>query len=226
MFIRRVILVLAIFITMSAMGDKIHNAGSISTSAPHQQSSRRSSWSSRDVAYVAVFAALFIAMAFVAIPIGVAGVPIVMQNAIAIMAGMILGRRRGTAAIGLVLILGLIGLPVLAGGRSALSAFAGVSGGYVIGYLISAWVCGAIAEITPRRRPLQTVLFVIVSVLGIFVQYFFGAIWMVVIKGFSLKAALTSQLAFIGPDLVKMIVVGLIASGVAATFPHLLPEPR
>jgi len=160
------------------------------------------------------------------IPVGVAGVPIVMQNAIAIMAGMILGRHRGTAAIGLVLILGLIGLPVLAGGRSALSAFAGVSGGYVIGYLVSAWVCGAIAEITPRRRPLQTILFVIVSVLGIFVQYFFGAIWMVVIKGFSLKAALTSQLAFIGPDLVKMIVVGLIASGVAAAFPRLLPEPR
>ena len=215
-----------LFITMSAMGDKTHNAGSTSTSAPHQQSSRRSSWTSRDVAYVAVFAALFIAMAFVSIPIGVAGVPIVMQNAIAIMAGMILGRRRGTAAIGLVLILGLIGLPVLAGGRSALSAFAGVSGGYVIGYLISAWVCGAIAEITPRRRPLHTVLFVIVSVLGIFLQYFFGAIWMVVIKGFSLKAALTSQLAFIGPDLVKMIVVGLIASGVAAAFPRLLPEPR
>lgn len=161
-----------LFITMSAMGDKAHNAGSTSTSAPHQQSSRRSSWGSRDVAYVAVFAALFIAMAFVSIPIGVAGVPIVMQNAIAIMAGMILGRRRGTAVIGLVLILGLIGLPVLAGGRSALSAFAGVSGGYVIGYLISAWVCGAIAEITPRRRPLQTILFVIVSVLGIFVQYF------------------------------------------------------
>lgn len=218
-----------LFITMSAMGDKTHNGSSAATSAPHQQSSRqsqRSSWSSRDIAYVAVFAALFIAMAFVSIPIGVAGVPIVMQNAIAIMAGMILGRRRGTAAIGLVIILGLIGLPVLAGGRSALSAFAGVSGGYVIGYLVSAWVCGAIAEITPRRRPLQTILFVIVSVLGIFVQYFFGAIWMVVIKGFSLKAALTSQLAFIGPDLVKMIVVGLIASGVAAAFPRLLPEPR
>lgn len=93
-----------LFITMSAMGDKTHNAGSTSTSAPHQQSSRRSSWSSRDVAYVAVFAALFIAMAFVSIPIGVAGVPLVMQNAIAIMAGMILGRRRGTAAIGLVLL--------------------------------------------------------------------------------------------------------------------------
>lgn len=40
-----------------------------------------------DLAYVAVFAALIIALAFVAIPLGAAGVPIVLQNAAVVLAG-------------------------------------------------------------------------------------------------------------------------------------------
>ena len=43
------------------------------------------------IAYVAVFTALVIVLAFVSIPIGSAGVPIVLQNAALILAGLILG---------------------------------------------------------------------------------------------------------------------------------------
>ena len=41
------------------------------------------------IAYVAVFTALVIVLAFVSIPIGSAGVPIVLQNAALILAGLI-----------------------------------------------------------------------------------------------------------------------------------------
>lgn len=47
------------------------------------------------IAYVAVFTALVIVLAFVSIPIGSAGVPIVLQNAALILAGLILGSKRG-----------------------------------------------------------------------------------------------------------------------------------
>ena len=77
-----------------------------------------------DVAYIAVFAALIIALAFVAIPVGAAGVPIVLQNAAVILAGLILGRTRGFLTALLFLGLGLIGLPVLAGGKTTLAALA------------------------------------------------------------------------------------------------------
>ena len=47
------------------------------------------------IAYVAVFTALVIVLAFVSIPVGTAGVPIVLQNAALILSGLILGGKRG-----------------------------------------------------------------------------------------------------------------------------------
>ena len=73
------------------------------------------------IAYVAVFTALVIVLAFVSIPIGSAGVPIVLQNAALILAGLILGSKRGGYVGLLFLFLGLA-LPVLAGGGTTLRA--------------------------------------------------------------------------------------------------------
>lgn len=60
-----------------------------------------------DLAYVAVFTALVIVLAFVSIPVGTAGVPIVLQNAAIILAGLVLGGKRGLAVGLLFLFLGL-----------------------------------------------------------------------------------------------------------------------
>lgn len=87
--------------------------------------SRTSRSSIQDLAYIAVFAALIIVLAFVSIPVGAAGVPVVLQNAAIVLAGLVLGGRRGFLAAALFLFLGLIGLPVLAGGRTTLAALAG-----------------------------------------------------------------------------------------------------
>ncbi|MDN6246676.1 MAG: biotin transporter BioY, partial [Corynebacterium casei] len=97
-----------------------------------------------DLAYVAVFTALIIVLAFVSIPVGAAGVPIVMQNAAIILAGLVLGGRRGLYVGLLFLVLGLA-LPVLAGGGTTLRALAGPTVGYIIGYVLSPAVAGLIA---------------------------------------------------------------------------------
>ena len=54
----------------------------------------------RDIAYIAVFAALIIALGFFSIPLA-PGIPIVLQNIACILAGLILGPRRGTLAVAL-----------------------------------------------------------------------------------------------------------------------------
>ena len=208
---------------MTDMPDSAPNASSLSH---RRTTSSQRTWTSRDISHIAVFAALFITTAFISIPTGGAGVPIVLQNAVVIMAGVILGRRRGTAAIGIVLILGAAGLPVLAGGRSVLAAFSGITGGYIIGYLASAWLCGVTAELTPRRRPLQTIMFTVISMLGIVIQYTCGALWMILIKGITVATTFTIQAPFIGPDLAKTVVVGTVSSAVNVAFPDLLPTHR
>lgn len=182
----------------------------------------KSNSTAADLAYVAVFAALVIVFAFVSIPVGAAGVPIVMQNAILILSGLILGPRR--ALLVAVLFLGLgLGLPVLSGGRTVLSALGGPTVGYIIGYLVSPAVAGAIAYRAPaRRQAAQIAWFIAAGVAALLIQYVFGAIGLMVRADMTLAGATAVQVPFILPDALKVAVMVAIAVGVHAAFPDFL----
>lgn len=180
-----------------------------------------------DLAYIAVFAALIVVFAFVAIPVGAAGVPIVLQNAVIVLAGLVLGGRRGLLAAALFLALGLVGLPVLAGGRSTLSALGGPTVGYLVGYLLSPAVAGAIAyRARPRRRGEQITWLSLAAVAGLLVQYACGILGLMWRSGLSLIEATVSQAPFVLPDAGKFAVMVVIALAVHAAFPDLLARGR
>lgn len=175
-----------------------------------------------DLAYIAVFAALIIVMAFVSIPVGTAGVPIVMQNAMIILAGLILGGRRGFLATALFLLLGIVGIPVLAGGRSTLAALAGPTVGYLVGYLISAWVAGIIAYRSPRAKGPMTAIMIAAGIAGLAIQYICGVVGLIARAHLSFGAALAAQVPFLLPDFIKIVVAALIAVAVHSAFPDLI----
>ncbi len=175
------------------------------------------------IAYVAVFTALIIVFAFVSIPSPTAGVPIVMQNAVIVLAGLVLGGRRGLYVGLLFLLLGLVGLPVLAGGRSALSALAGPTVGYIVGYAIAPFVAGIIAYRAPRRNKGALIGFLILAALaGLATQYLCGSIGLVFRNGIDFGAALMAQIPFLVPDFIKIAVMVAIAAAVHAAFPDLM----
>lgn len=177
---------------------------------------------SRDIAYIAVFAALIIALAFVSIPVGAAGIPIVLQNAACILAGLVLGARRGALAAALFLALGLIGISVLAGGRTTLAALAGPSVGYLVGYILSAAVAGAIAYAGLRKTTGARVgFFILAGVVALLVQYACGAIGLMLRADMTLGAAVLAQGPFIIPDGIKVAVMIAIALAVHQAFPDL-----
>lgn len=176
-----------------------------------------------DLAYIAVFAALIIVLAFVAIPVGAAGVPIVLQNSAVVLAGLVLGGRRGFLAAGLFVGLGLLGLPVLAGGRTTVAALAGPTVGYILGYLVSAGLAGLIAYRAPaRRRGPQIAFFTLAAVVGLTAQYVCGALGLVWRAGLSLSEAALAQVPFLVPDAAKFAFMVVIALGIHAAFPDLL----
>lgn len=178
-----------------------------------------------DLAYIAVFAALIIVLGFLSIPIGTAGVPIVLQNASIILAALVLGPRRGGLTVLLFLVIGFA-LPVLAGGRTTIQALAGPTAGYLLGYLVSALVAGAIAYRSRSNKATLTIMLSVGAVLGLFMQYLFGMGGLMLRSGLPLAEAALAQTPFLLPDIAKLIVVILIALGVHSAFPDLMRTTR
>lgn len=175
-----------------------------------------------DLAYIAVFTALTVVLGFVSIPIGTVGVPIVLQNAVLILSGLVLGARRGLYVALLFLLLGLVGLPVLAGGRSALVAFAGPTAGYLIGYVVSAWVAGLIAFRAPRQKAAMTATLILAACVGTLIQLVFGAVGLMIRSGLDATAAAAAQVPFLLPGLLKIVIIVAIAAAVHSAFPDLM----
>lgn len=98
----------------------------------------------RDMILVALFAAMTAVGAFISIPVRPA--PITMQLLFTIMAGIFLGSRLGALSQILYVTMGLIGLPVLAGGSGGFQHIFSPTFGYLLGFIAGAFVVGLILE--------------------------------------------------------------------------------
>jgi len=101
--------------------------------------------------------ALIALSAWVAIPLPFSPVPVTGQTFAVLLVGSALGARRGAAAALAYLAEGTWGLPVFAGGAAGPHVLAGPTGGYLAGFVLGAFACGALAERGWDRRPLSTV---------------------------------------------------------------------
>ena len=125
------------------------------------------------VAFIALFAAIVCIGCFLRIPLG--PIPIVLQNALCILTGTLLGSYWGGAPTALFLAAGLIGLPVYSGGTSGIAVWAGPTGGFLPGYLIGAVVTGFIAgkpSVMEKKISWKTVLRISIAIFaGMVVLY-------------------------------------------------------
>ena len=179
--------------------------------------------SARDLALTTTFAGVMAALGAVpAFTPGAFPVPITAQSMGPMLAGAIIGRQRGAASQLLFLALVALGLPLLAGGRGGLSAFAGPSVGYIVGFPVSAWVVGWLTE--RYGAPYSVVWGVIANALGgIVVLYALGIPGTAWRAHISLTAAITGSGWFILGDCAKTVLAALVARGVHAAYPGLLP---
>ncbi len=108
----------------------------------------------RDLVLIALFAAIIVVLGLIPpITLGFIPVPITAQSMGVMLAGCILGAKRGAFAFLLFILLVAIGLPVLSGGRGGLAVFAGPSGGFILGWVVAAFVTGLIAAALRPGRP-------------------------------------------------------------------------
>lgn len=181
----------------------------------------------RDLVLAALFTAIVIVLGFIPpVPIPLLPVPITAQSMGVMLAGCIIGAKRGALAYALLVVLVAVGLPVLSGGRGGLNVLMGPTGGYIFGWIIGAFVTGFLAEKlvregqTPAKQ--MTGFFIASVVGGIGVVYLCGMPWLSVVAGTPFPAVLTGSLAFIPGDLVKAAIATLAARAVIVGYP-LLP---
>ena len=100
----------------------------------------------KNIAYIALFAALIAVLGLIPKITLAFGVPITAQSLGVMLCGTVLGARRGALAVGLFLLLVALGLPLLAGGRGGLGVFASPTVGFLVGFPVAAFVTGWITE--------------------------------------------------------------------------------
>lgn len=181
---------------------------------------------SRDLALIATFAGVVAALGLVpaVLPPGIP-VPITAQSLGVMLAGAVLGSRRGFGALALFLVLVAVGLPLLAGGRGGLGVFAGPSVGFLLGWPVAAFVVGWIVE---RGGPTYRLAWgIVANVLGgIVVLYALGIVGLVLVAHLGVWQATVANAWFVVGDLVKVVVAALVARGVHAAYPGLLGTSR
>lgn len=186
---------------------------------------RRARISARDLAQIAVFAALIAALGLPgALYLGGTAVPITFQTLGVMLAGAILGARKGSLAVLLLLALVAAGLPLLSGGRGGLAVFVGPSVGYLIGWVLGAFVVGWLtARLLPKYRVLPALAATAFG--GIVVVYLVGVPVFAAITGTPLGVAIAGSAVFLPGDILKVVVTVLVAKGVHRAWPGLI-EPK
>lgn len=181
-----------------------------------------------DIALIATFTALIVVCALLP-AISVGGlVPITLQTFAVLLAGAVLGAKRGFLAVLLYLALGAIGLPVFAGGASGIAPFMGPSAGYLIAFPLAAALCGFIVERLPRKKIAASVPLIFLAGFGsslVFVHTL-GPIGISIFGGISLAEGFAADLIFYPGDIVKNILMAIVATAVHRAFPNILPVRR
>lgn len=163
----------------------------------------------------AVMAAVICVLGPISMAIPISPVPISLASMAVYLAVTVLGMKLGTLSCLIYLLLGLVGLPVFAGGSAGAAKLFGPTGGYLIGYLFLALIAGAFVGRYTENKWKSIAFAALGMVLGTMVLYALGTAWLAYSAGMDFQAALwAGVIPFIPGDLVKMVIAVLLGSAV------------
>ena len=156
-----------------------------------------------------IFSALLMALlaVFSQISINLPFIPINLALLAVFLIGFLLPPRWAMGTVGAYLLLGAVGIPVFAGFKAGVQALFGYTGGYLLGYFVSAAVITRLSELADSF--LKRFMLCLFALLACYVP---GTLWFMRLTGRSLGEALgLAVFPFIPGDLLKCLAAALLA---------------
>jgi biotin transport system substrate-specific component len=168
-------------------------------------------WDSNEVVYKLMLAFSFTLLtgigAYMKVYTPFTPVPFTAQVFFVLLSGAVLGSTYGGASQVMYVILGVVGVPWFAGGNSGYEYMMGATGGYLVGFVIAAFMIGYFVDRYVRSRTLMGLL--PIMMLGVGVIYVVGATWLALALDLSAWQAVTLGITpFILLDVVKAVLAG------------------
>lgn len=160
----------------------------------------------RDIVYMSVFTAMISICSWISIP---ASIPFTLQTMGVFTTVGLLGGKRGTLTVLTYILLGDIGIPVFAGLTGGVSVLLGTTGGYIMGFLLSALLMWGIETIMGRNQ----IVLAFSMIAGLIVCYVFGTAWFMLI--YTQHSGVIGLSTVLGLCVIPFIIPDLIKIGVA-----------
>ena len=166
------------------------------------------------------FALLTALAAQISIPLGFTPVPITGQTLAVLLTGAALGSRTGAASQLLYVAMGAVGLPFYANGSGGWEAATGATAGYLVGFIVAAYVVGLLAE---KKQDRQFSTSIGAFLTGNLIIYLLGVAWLMYTFDWGIAEGVEKGMApFLIGDTVKL----LLAAGLMPTAWKLVGGPR
>jgi biotin transport system substrate-specific component len=166
-----------------------------------QETAESRSWF-KEIAVILGASIIIALFAPISIPLPFTPVPIATQMSVILLLSCLLGSKRAALAVMAYLAQGASGLPVFAGGKAGIFVLAGPTGGYLLGYVVAAFVTGFLIERTVQRTQWKSLA---AMGIGNLIVYFFGIAWLSRYTGWQ-NAVVLGMLPFLIGDALKLIV--------------------
>lgn len=163
-----------------------------------------------DIAECALFVALMVAGAFISIPM--VPVPLTFQTVISVLAGIMLGWKKGAASMAVYCIMGLIGIPVFSNMGCGFMYVLRPTFGYILGFIAGAAVGGIIAG----KKGLPLWRYIVAALAAFLTDYAIGIPYCLVVQYIAGANDLANllvmwNLIYMPKDLVLSVLAALLA---------------
>lgn len=179
-------------------------------------------FSLKSMVTTAVFTAMLCIVAPISVPLP-AFVPLSLATLGVYVTSALLGGKRGAIATAVYVLLGAVGVPVFSGYQGGAGVLLGMTGGYIVGYILLALITGAVSQNFAEKRwtmPLGMAL-------GTVVLYAFGTAWYMAFTWCDLKTAIMGCVVpFLVTDIIKIAIATAICIPLKARLAKLIEKSK